>query len=207
MWRNPDLQSCSQSALSHPPTTTATITIAHHSAQLPTRTTMPDSAALVAHIVSQTRQNIQFLISQNELSPLLGNEILSKLPSASEPSILALSDATRRMTIPEPTPQREPSPVRSSYTSPPPQDFGPPVRRTMPPQAQPRLSRAKALWSYNENGQVCPRLSLSSRSRDWLSQCAWKVWLADCAPARYIWMAFEMVMRRDGVACFVFGRC
>lgn len=150
---------------------------------------MPDSAALIAHIVSQTRQNVEFLISQNELSRDAGRDILSKLPSANDHSIMALSDATRRMTIPEPssspahhnmpmpggmmnsavsTPQGPPpgrvnSPGRSSYSSPPPHqhhghapppDFGPPVRRGVPPPG-PKVVRAKALWSYNENGQVC----------------------------------------------------
>lgn len=161
-------------------------------------TAMPDPAALIAHIVSQTRQNIEFLISQNELSRDLGRDILSKLPSSSsssnnDHSVMALSDATRRMTIPEPssspahthnmpmpgmpggmmnsavsTPQGPPpgrvnSPARSSYSSPPPHahhghapppDFGPPVRRGVPPPG-PKVVRAKALWSYNENGQVC----------------------------------------------------
>lgn len=155
---------------------------------------MPDPAALIAHIVSQTRQNIEFLISQNELSRDSGRDILSKLPSSSssssssnnDHSIMALSDATRRMTIPEPssspahhnmpmpgmpggmmnsavsTPQGPPpGRVTSPYSSPPPHahhapppDFGPPVRRGVPPPG-PKVVRAKALWSYNENGQVC----------------------------------------------------
>ncbi|EIM90807.1 SH3-domain-containing protein [Stereum hirsutum FP-91666 SS1] len=150
---------------------------------------MPDPAALIAHIVSQTRQNIEFLISQNELSRDSGRDILSKLPSSSSSStsnndhnIMALSDATRRMTIPEPssspahshnmpmpggmmnsavsTPQGPPpGRVTSPYSSPPPHahhapppDFGPPVRRGVPPPG-PKVVRAKALWSYNENGQ------------------------------------------------------
>ncbi|KAI0067357.1 SH3-domain-containing protein [Artomyces pyxidatus] len=100
---------------------------------------MPDYAALIAHIISQTRQNVDFLVSQNQLSPDAGQDILSKLPTASDPALRELSDQTRRMTIPSPGPA-------SSY--------GPPTRRDVPPPP-PRSStqRAKALWAYNENNQ------------------------------------------------------
>ncbi|TFY68017.1 hypothetical protein EVG20_g3718 [Dentipellis fragilis] len=97
---------------------------------------MPDTAALMSHIVSQTRQNVEFLMSQNEISREAGHDILRKLPSASDSSIMALSSQTARMTIPSPshTPAAPPEPVRSA-----------------PPPAS-RTTRAKALWAYNENG-------------------------------------------------------
>ena len=107
----------------------------------------PDHSALLAHIVSQTRQNVEFLIAQNEISRDAGQRILSQLPAASDVTVQELSDQTRRMTIPSPAPQ--PS---IQYDPPPTPPSGPPVRRT--PQPQPTLQQAKALWSYNENGSV-----------------------------------------------------
>ncbi|KAJ7086059.1 SH3 domain-containing protein [Mycena belliarum] len=92
-----------------------------------------DSSALLAHIVSQTRQNIEFLISQRQISPSNGREILAKLPAGSDRAIAALEQQTQNLLItpPQTTPQNYPPPgVRQS----------PPVR-------------ARALWGYNE-GQV-----------------------------------------------------
>ncbi len=110
------------------------------------QTSMPDPSALIAHIVSQTRQNVEFLISQGEISRDVGQGILAKLPTASDVALRDLSEQTRRMTIPSP-PLSQPS---IDYTSPP---SGPPARRNVPPQP-PTIHRAKALWSYNENGLV-----------------------------------------------------
>ena len=63
-------------------------------------------------------------------------------------AVLALADQTRRLTIPEPS-VRSSSPSSIS-------DLGPPARRGIPP-APSRHPRAKALWGYNESGQVsCP---------------------------------------------------
>jgi len=100
-----------------------------------------DSSALLRLIVSQTRQNVEFLMDHNEISPAAGRDILAKLPTTSDIAVRDLSERTRRRAIPSPPPQ---PPVES----PPPS--GPPVRRISPPQ--PNLQRAKALWSYNENG-------------------------------------------------------
>ncbi|THH21262.1 hypothetical protein EW146_g246 [Bondarzewia mesenterica] len=108
---------------------------------------MPDTQALVSHIVSQTRQNVEFLVSQDEISREAGREILAKLPSASTASILALSEQTSRLMIPEPTISAPVSPPPPAST-----ELGPPVRRNVPPPPV-QLSRAKAIWGYNENGQ------------------------------------------------------
>ncbi|KAH9018468.1 hypothetical protein EDB85DRAFT_2294492 [Lactarius pseudohatsudake] len=107
---------------------------------------MPDPSALTAHIVSQTRQNVEFLISQGEISHDVGRGILAKLPTVNEVALRDLSEQTRRMTIPSP-PLSQPSIDYSPHGPP----SGPPVRRNIPP-SQPSIQRAKALWSYNENG-------------------------------------------------------
>ncbi|KAI0059164.1 SH3-domain-containing protein [Artomyces pyxidatus] len=99
---------------------------------------MPDSAALIAHIVSQTRQNVEFLMAQNEISRDAGQGILAKLPTSSDLAIRDLSDQTRRMTMPSSGPTN---------------DYGPPPLRRDGPPPPPRSQRAKALWSYNENSQ------------------------------------------------------
>jgi hypothetical protein len=108
----------------------------------------PDPSALLAHIVSQTRQNVEFLMAQNEISRDAGQRILAQLPTSSDVAVRELSEQTRRLTMPSPSPQ--PSIV---YDGPPAPPSEPPVRRT--PQPQPSLQRAKALWSYNESGSVC----------------------------------------------------
>ena len=110
---------------------------------------MPDPSGLMAHIVSQTRQNVEFLMSQGEITRDVGHGILAKLPTASDVALRDLSDQTRRMTIPSP-PLSQPS---IDYAPPPGPPPGPPVRRNVPP-SQPNVQRAKALWSYNENGMV-----------------------------------------------------
>ncbi|CAK5268609.1 unnamed protein product [Mycena citricolor] len=40
-----------------------------------------DVSALVSHIITQTRQNVEFLMSQNHISPSEGREILARLPN------------------------------------------------------------------------------------------------------------------------------
>ena len=106
-----------------------------------------DSSALLAHIVSQTRQNVEFLIAQDEISRDAGQRILAQLPTASDVALRDLSEQTRRMTIPTPSPQ--PS---IEYDRPPAPPSGPPARRNA--QQPPSLQQAKALWAYNENGSV-----------------------------------------------------
>ena len=110
---------------------------------------MPESSALIAHIVAQTRQNVEFLMSQDVITRDEGHSVLAKLPTESDVTLRNLSEQTRRMTIPSP-PLSQPS---VDYPTPSVPVSGPPVRRNVPP-AQPNVQRARALWSYNENGLV-----------------------------------------------------
>jgi hypothetical protein len=102
---------------------------------------MPGSDALLAHIVSQTRQNVEFLMAHNELSRTDGAAILQRLPSVEDAAVRALSEQTHRLMIPEPS-----MPVATTMNS------GPPARAVPPPA--PRVQQAKAIWAYNENGTV-----------------------------------------------------
>ncbi|KAG2110923.1 SH3-domain-containing protein [Suillus discolor] len=55
---------------------------------------------LLDHIVSQTRQNIELLISHNRLSPSDGRDILLKLPSTGVAgSMIAITQQTQRLSI------------------------------------------------------------------------------------------------------------
>ncbi|KAJ6460356.1 SH3-domain-containing protein [Mycena vitilis] len=80
----------------------------------------------VAYIVEQTRQNVDFLISQRHISPADGRHILSKLPAAPG-SLAALEQQTQNLLITPPSSTGPPS-----YSQPP----------------APQIVRAKALWGY-----------------------------------------------------------
>jgi hypothetical protein len=108
-----------------------------------------DHSALLAHIVSQTRQNVEFLMAQDEISRDAGQRILAQLPNSSDIALRDLSEQTRRMTIPSPSPHPHPPTDYDRPIAPPP---GPPAQRN--PQQPPRLQQAKALWTYNENSSV-----------------------------------------------------
>ena len=64
-----------------------------------------DHSALLAHVISQTRQNVEFLIAHNEISREGGQRILAQLPNSSDVAVRDLSEQTRRMTTSEPSPQ------------------------------------------------------------------------------------------------------
>ncbi|KAJ6577344.1 hypothetical protein B0H19DRAFT_1119333 [Mycena capillaripes] len=95
-----------------------------------------DSSALLAHIVSQTRQNVEFLISQRQISPENGRDILSKLPNAPDHSIAALERQAQNLLI---TP--------------------PPSTGPMPGYPGAQTVYAKALWGFNEQAQNSNDLS------------------------------------------------
>lgn len=124
-----------------------------------------DSAALLTHIVSQTRQNVEFLISQNQISPDNGRDILLKLPSSpispsSNASIDSLARQTQNLTVQAPSLSSTATAVTSSAPNP---IVDPPhtSQQTQPPThtGPTALFQAKAMWNYNEHGQVSFTLS------------------------------------------------
>jgi hypothetical protein len=99
----------------------------------------PQAAALLGHVVSQLEQNVKFLASQNYISQTDASAILSKLPNDTNDA-----DTTNNLTnhishMSMPTSRAVPPPPR------------PPVN---PEQAS--LPQARALWAYNDHGQVRP---------------------------------------------------
>jgi len=90
----------------------------------------PQNAALLAHIVSQIEQNVNFLTSQNYISNSDASAILNRLPNANQNEITSraanLSIASRN--IPPPA-----------------------IPRSTP--APPTTTLSRALWAYNENGE------------------------------------------------------
>ncbi|KZT29963.1 SH3-domain-containing protein [Neolentinus lepideus HHB14362 ss-1] len=98
------------------------------------------SDPFLAHILTQTKQNIEFLVSKKVIPKADGDVLLAKLPSASDASVLLLSNRTQDLVI--------------SGSGPAP----PAARRNVPPPIS-RTTRAKALWDYNENGETPDDLS------------------------------------------------
>ncbi|KAG6820977.1 hypothetical protein H0H93_008606 [Arthromyces matolae] len=81
-----------------------------------------DAAALLGYVLSQTKQNIEFLVAQKQISKEIGNEILAKIPKA--PSAAdALAKQTQNLSISSPTSAAHGSPsshgYEASYSSPP----------------------------------------------------------------------------------------
>ncbi|KAH9943713.1 SH3 domain-containing protein [Amylocystis lapponica] len=97
-------------------------------------------AAYIAHIISQTEQNVSFLLAQNVISPSDAADITSRLNASQSTRSIANDMQSLAITAPVAQP--------------------PPPRRVPPPAA--RTQRARALWAYNENGQEANDLSFSS---------------------------------------------
>lgn len=94
------------------------------------------------HIINRVQADIDFLVSQGALSQNDGRTISLKL-SAARSSSPTVSTTPGPAAIPAP------------YT--PPTTAPPPAPSRVAPPLLPRSSapRARALWGYNENGQVC----------------------------------------------------
>ncbi|KAI9001523.1 hypothetical protein BD414DRAFT_474925 [Trametes punicea] len=108
----------------------------------------PQTAALLAHILSQTQQNISFLAAQNYISPTEAAELITRLsqgPRASNDSSPdALVSGVNNLAV---APARSPSPAR---------------RVVPPPPPRQSTKRARALWAYNEDGREPNDLSFSA---------------------------------------------
>ncbi|KAJ3806706.1 SH3 domain-containing protein [Lentinula aff. lateritia] len=108
-----------------------------------------DSEALVQFLIAQTRSNISFLISQHQISPVAGREILDRLPNAgtSIPDpVMALSQQASNIRI-------------SGPSTPPPTSYGSRDYNSPSPLG---TVKAKALWGYNETGEDPQDLSFQS---------------------------------------------
>ncbi|THV02814.1 SH3-domain-containing protein [Dendrothele bispora CBS 962.96] len=93
-----------------------------------------DGQAFLDHLIAQTRQNVDFLVAQKQISPEAAREILARLPSPpSAPIALdpvsALTTQTQNLSVAVPEPR--------SFDAPP---------------SAPAAVRAKALWDYNVDG-------------------------------------------------------
>jgi len=106
----------------------------------------PQAAALLAHVVSQIEQNVNFLASQNYLSQSDAATILTKLPNLTNNAATMnrtsnMNPSTTRAVPPPPRPKTE-----------------------SPEQHESSLPRARAVWSYNgvchEFVPFSPRLQL-----------------------------------------------
>ncbi|KAF5386032.1 hypothetical protein D9615_002499 [Tricholomella constricta] len=108
-----------------------------------------DTAALLAHIVSQTRQNVEFLIAHKQISADDGQSILLKLPNAmkvSDDATSRLVQKTQNLNIGATTTSAPNAVVTPAYTP----SYQPPSPAAIPGV----LFRAKATWGYNESGDL-----------------------------------------------------
>ncbi|KAI0788059.1 SH3 domain-containing protein [Fomes fomentarius] len=106
----------------------------------------PQSAALLAHVLSQTQQNISFLAAQNYITPTDAAELLTRLSQAPSPSpsVDNLTPAVNNLSV---------GPARTDS-----------VRRNIPPPPPSRASnvqKARAIWAYNEDGREPNDLAFS----------------------------------------------
>src|SRR5258708_18653943 len=106
----------------------------------------PQAAALLAHVVSQIEQNVNFLASQNYLSQSDAATILTKLPNLT--NNVAKGDRVCNMNLS--TARAVPPPSRH--------------KTECPEQHGSSLPRAQAIWSFNgvrhEFVPFSPRLQL-----------------------------------------------
>ncbi|KZT29957.1 SH3-domain-containing protein [Neolentinus lepideus HHB14362 ss-1] len=86
----------------------------------------PQAAALLTHVVSQMKQNIEFLVSQGYISAADASVMTARLPSGVD-NVMSRGDATAVSAA-----------ARGSRAVPP------------PPAGRPIIGKAKALWPYNE---------------------------------------------------------
>ncbi|KAF8070193.1 SH3 domain-containing protein [Lyophyllum atratum] len=119
-----------------------------------------DAAPLLAHILSQTKQNIEFLVAQKQISTGDGRDILSRLPNAPQAlgyktealiskSEAALVQQTQRLSFNASSSSIPSSAATPAYTPDPPAPYQPP-----PAAASHGVSfQARASWDYNEAGQ------------------------------------------------------
>ncbi|OCH89622.1 SH3-domain-containing protein [Obba rivulosa] len=103
----------------------------------------PQAAALLAHVISQTQQNISFLASQGYISPADAADMTRRLSEADNAS--SPVEAMRNLSLSPPV--AEPAPA--------------PARRGIPPPP-PRTQRARAVWAYNDDGREPNDLSFSA---------------------------------------------
>jgi hypothetical protein len=94
----------------------------------------PQAAMLLAHVVSQIEQNVNFLAAQNYLSQSDAATILTKLPNvANTPAMNKLANEFSNVAVS--TARAVPPPPRSNPAFPEPQESS--------------LPRARAIWAYN----------------------------------------------------------
>jgi hypothetical protein len=104
----------------------------------------PQAAMLLAHVVSQIEQNVNFLAAQNYLSQSDAATILTKLPNvANTPAMNKLANEFSNVAVS--TARAVPPPPRSNPAFPEPQESS--------------LPRARAIWAYNGDVRhviLCP---------------------------------------------------
>ena len=104
-------------------------------------------SAYVEHIISQIEQNVQFLVEQGHMSQQDAQAVLERMPSAaSAPTPTSVTRAIANLSV------SNASAAAGRRGVPPPPA---PARSSSVPSG---LPQAKAVWAYNENGEVTAQL-------------------------------------------------
>ncbi|KAH7884687.1 SH3 domain-containing protein [Phlebopus sp. FC_14] len=90
---------------------------------------MADTSAILAHILSQTRHNVELLVAHKQISDADGREILSKLSGTAHSSVVSLTQRTQHLSV-----SSTPS-VASDHSVP-------------PNPAPPKVEEARAIWEW-----------------------------------------------------------
>ncbi|KAF9463876.1 SH3 domain-containing protein [Collybia nuda] len=109
----------------------------------------PETAALLAHVVSQLESNVQFLVSQNYISSADASAFLTKLPNTSNNNSHTAHANTNSNPV-NSLASRLRNLTNGGGAG------GPPT----PPRAS--VPQARAMWAYNEHGQDADDLSFAA---------------------------------------------
>ena len=89
----------------------------------------------IAHVFAQTRENVNFLATHGYITQADAADISRRLSESR--SNASVTSGMQALSVVGPSGDSAPSPFRRNVPAPP-----------------PRIQRARALWAYNESGQV-----------------------------------------------------
>lgn len=122
-----------------------------HCSVLPTTMTVMNPDVLLAHIATQTRGNLEFLLSQKQLTESECHSLLQKLRTIEDTS--RITEQTQNATI-APSTVSSPAPNTPISRAEAPYPVSPTSSVPRPLSNPPGLFRVRAIWGYNEHNEV-----------------------------------------------------
>ncbi|KAF9267689.1 SH3-domain-containing protein [Marasmius fiardii PR-910] len=122
-----------------------------------------EKTALLAHVVEQIEQNVNFLVSEDYLPKAQASAFLSTLSSVNSQQFEKIT--TRRVSSLQPI-RRPSGGVPTPFANVPP-TLTPPTTPSLPPRSAPaaissQLSTCQAIWGFNEKGENPDELSFTA---------------------------------------------